>query len=336
MELIINPTNKCNFDCTFCSAHNITKREIDRERLYKYLKCKARDINIIIFNGGDPLLMDPAFYFGVLDITQEFSIPISLTTNLLDFYKHPNKWVELFKTKNVGIITSYNHNSTSRRLKNGKVYDKDMFIEVLNLFNDKIGYKPSFISVIEEDNSIEIMKDTVLFAKEIGTTCKLNKVLQYGNQKDYYPRYKFIAHYTKAMYDLIHQGIKVERYETNFRNIHNFFNDKSSCCPLNRKCHNSIICINTDFKFYPCSNMATNNKLYGKYNSNTVNNFTQDYQCIKTDCVLCDLFNFCNSCKSYVEECMRNNDTQNYCLNMNSYYPYIKEFYTKYKIEEIN
>ena len=90
-------------------------------------------------------------------------------------------------------ITSYNNNSTSRRLKNGKVYDKDMFTEVLNLFNDKIGYKPSFISVIEEENSIETMKDTILFAKELGTTCKLNKALSYGRQETYYPRYRFIA-----------------------------------------------------------------------------------------------------------------------------------------------
>ena len=210
-----------------------------------------------------------------------------------------------------------------------------MFIKVINLFYDKIGYKPSFISVIEEENSIETMKDTVLFAKEIGTTCKLNKVLQYGKQTDYYPRYRFMTHYTKAMYDLINQGIKVERYETNFRNIHNFFNNKSSCCPLNRRCHNSILCINTDFKFYPCANMATNNKLYEKYNTKTAHDFSQDYQCIKNDCVLCDQFNLCNSCRSYVEECIRNQDTQNYCLNMNSYYPYIRDFFIKYKIEEI-
>jgi MoaA/NifB/PqqE/SkfB family radical SAM enzyme len=335
LELIINPTNKCNFDCTFCSAHNISKGEIDRDRLYKYLKCKADEINIIIFNGGDPLMMDPDFYYKILDITQKYDIPISLTTNLLDFYNHPDKWTKLFMTKNVGVITSYNHNSKSRRLKNGTVYDQNMFIKVINLFYDKIGYKPSFISVIEEENSIEKMKDTVLFAKVIGTTCKLNKVLQYGKQTDYYPRYRFIAHYTKAMYDLINQGIKVERYETNFRNIHNFFNNKSSCCPLNRRCHNSILCINTDFKFYPCANMATNNKLYEKYNTKTAHDFSQDYQCIKNDCVLCDQFNLCNSCRSYVEECIRNQDTQNYCLNMNSYYPYIRDFFIKYKIEEI-
>lgn len=335
MELIINPTNKCNFDCTFCSAHNISKGEIDRDRLYKYLKCKADEINIIIFNGGDPLMMDPDFYYGILDITQKYDIPISLTTNLLDFYNHPDKWTKLFMTKNVGVITSYNHNSKSRRLKNGTVYDQNMFIKVINLFYDKIGYKPSFISVIEEENAIETMKDTVIFAKVIGTTCKLNKVLQYGKQTDYYPRYKFITHYTKAMYDLINQGIKVERYETNFRNIHNFFNNKSSCCPLNRRCHNSILCINTDFKFYPCANMATNNKLYEKYNTKTSHNFSQEYQCIKDDCVLCDQFNLCNSCRSYVEECIRNKDEQEYCLNMHSYYPYIRDFFIKYKIEEI-
>ena len=42
-----------------------------------------------------------------------------------------------------------------------------MFTKVINIFNAKIGYKPSFISVIEEDNSIKTMKNTVLFAKEL-------------------------------------------------------------------------------------------------------------------------------------------------------------------------
>ena len=335
MELIINPTNRCNFDCTFCSAYNLPKGDIDRKRLYNYIKCKRDEINIIIFNGGDPLMMEPEFYTNILELTKDYNIPLSLTTNLYDFYINPDKWIDLFKTKNVGIITSYNHNSKSRRLKNGKVYDKDMFTKVINLFNDKIGYKPSFISVIEEDNSIKTMKDTILFAKELGTTCKLNKALSYGRQETYYPRYRFIAQYTKAMYDLINEGIKVEKYETNFRNIHNFFNNKESHCPLNRRCHNNILCINPDFKFYNCSNIATNPKLYSKYSTNTIHSFSQDYQCIKNECVLCELFNFCNSCKSYVEECIRNSDVRNYCIEMESHYQYIRNFYINYKIEEI-
>ena len=320
MELIINPTNRCNFDCTFCSAYNLPKGDIDRKRLYNYIKCKRDEINIIIFNGGDPLMMEPEFYTNIIELTKDYNIPLSLTTNLYDFYINPDKWIDLFKT---------------RRLKNGKVYDKDMFIKVINLFNDKIGYKPSFISVIEEDNSIKTMKDTILFAKEIGTTCKLNKALSYGRQDAYYPRYRFIAQYTKAMYDLINEGIKVEKYETNFRNIHNFFNNKESHCPLNRRCHNNILCINPDFKFYNCSNIATNPKLYSKYSTNTVHSFYQDYQCIKNKCVLCELFNFCNSCKSYVEECIRNSDIRNYCTEMESYYQHIRNFYINYKIEEI-
>ena len=105
MELIINPTNRCNFDCTFCSAYNLPKGDIDRKRLYNYIKCKRDEINIIIFNGGDPLMMEPEFYTNIIELTKDYNIPLSLTTNLYDFYINPDKWIDLFKTKNVGVIT---------------------------------------------------------------------------------------------------------------------------------------------------------------------------------------------------------------------------------------
>ena len=72
MELIINPTNRCNFDCTFCSAYNLPKGDIDRKRLYNYIKCKRDEINIIIFNGGDPLMMEPEFYTNIIELTKDY------------------------------------------------------------------------------------------------------------------------------------------------------------------------------------------------------------------------------------------------------------------------
>ena len=64
MELIIKPTERCNFKCTFCSSTSIADDitdELGLTYIYKFLK-RFPNTNTIIVNGGDPLMMKPSYY----------------------------------------------------------------------------------------------------------------------------------------------------------------------------------------------------------------------------------------------------------------------------------
>ena len=64
MDLIVKPTEACNFKCTFCSSTDIDPKDVgllDLNYIYKFLK-RYPDTNTIIVNGGDPLMVKPEWY----------------------------------------------------------------------------------------------------------------------------------------------------------------------------------------------------------------------------------------------------------------------------------
>ena len=65
IDIIINPTKKCNFCCDFCAASEIPNDEISIEDTIKILEKYQREYGIrtIIINGGDPLMMSPNYYY---------------------------------------------------------------------------------------------------------------------------------------------------------------------------------------------------------------------------------------------------------------------------------
>ena len=57
MELIIKPTEACNFKCTFCSSTSIAESKVQLlslDQIFQFLK-RFPETNTIIVNGGDPL-----------------------------------------------------------------------------------------------------------------------------------------------------------------------------------------------------------------------------------------------------------------------------------------
>ena len=65
----------------------------------------------IIVNGGDPLMVEPDYYWRIIDWLDEhnYDTSISLTTNLWPFYKKPKKWTPLFNNDRVGVTTSFQY-----------------------------------------------------------------------------------------------------------------------------------------------------------------------------------------------------------------------------------
>ena len=73
MELIIKPTELCNFKCTFCSSTHITEDKsslLPLDYIFKFLK-RYPETNSIIVNGGDPLMVDPDYYWKIIEHLEE-------------------------------------------------------------------------------------------------------------------------------------------------------------------------------------------------------------------------------------------------------------------------
>ena len=326
MDFIINPTGRCNFACTFCAASKLSddyeecSRELTAEDTIRIINPYKNILGQLIFNGGDPLMMDPSYYFKILDFleTLNHKVTISLTTNLYDFYRYPYKWEKLFKTHNVGVITSFQYGG-KRRLKDGRIFSYQMFIDTLKMFKYIVGYKPNFIAVVDRDNE-DLCKVTLETARDNGIKCKLNKVVISGKNKDYYPRYRMFEKYI----ELYKQGLG--KYEMNFSLFHNYFNNMPTYCPIEYNCYKYLRCINPDGKMTTCSYVAENYaSKYSIKQGTPANSFAYDYRLIKNDCLSCRNFKLCNSCRVYIKEVKDNQDEANYCANMKKLIPQLKE-----------
>lgn len=325
MDFIINPTGRCNFACEFCAASKLCNEdcenvELTAEETIRIINPYKNILGQLIFNGGDPLMMDPSYYFKILDYleTLDNNVTISLTTNLYDFYKSPYKWDELFKKHNVGIITSFQFGG-KRRLKDTRIFSYQMFLDCINLFNYIIGYKPNFIAVVDKDNE-KLCKETLEVAKNNGIKCKLNKVVISGKNTQYYPRYRMFEKYI----ELYKQGLG--KYELNFDLFHLYFNNLPTYCPIDHDCYKFIRCINPDKTMTTCSYVAENYSTeYKIREEKPANSFACDYRSIKEDCLKCENYKLCNSCRVYIKEVKDNNDEMNYCCNMKKLIPQLKE-----------
>ena len=149
MDLIIKPTEACNFHCTFCSSTNISPEHtkvLDLKYVDDFLT-RFPDTNTIIVNGGDPLMVSPSFYYHLIDLVEKhkLNIPISLTTHLWAYYKKPSMWRELFSHPLIQIGTSFNYGNT-RLITPTQPLTDVIFKDICYMFREDFGYIPDFIS----------------------------------------------------------------------------------------------------------------------------------------------------------------------------------------------
>ena len=81
MDLIVKPTELCNFKCTFCSSSKITENDntaqLDLLKIFRFLD-RYPDTQTIIVNGGDPLMMDPKYYMDIIEFLDRNNYPASI------------------------------------------------------------------------------------------------------------------------------------------------------------------------------------------------------------------------------------------------------------------
>lgn len=310
MEIILNPTNKCDFNCEFCSASELPNNTMSYKEAIKIIERYKNNLNGIIINGGDPLNMDIDWYYRILDYLDKNytkTVYLSLTTNLSRFYKEPYKWEPILKHPRVGVITSFQYGN-ARKDNYGRIYGEEAFRKAIKLFDYIIGYTPDFISVIDQENE-KFVLNTVKLAKSLNISCKLNKAICCGKQKKYYPRYKMYENYIK----IIDAGLI--NYEDNCKLLKNYFTGMATHCPIALKCEETIRTYNPDSKKYTCTYNA-NEKI--EYN-------TSKYNFINHNCLTCENYSLCCSCHRMIKEVVDNKDKENYCKQMKIIIPKLKE-----------
>ena len=327
MELIIKPTEACNFKCTFCSSTDIDPAKaglLDLEYVYKFLK-RYPDTRTIIVNGGDPLMVDPSYYWKLIEHLDEHNYPtnISFTTNLWPFVVRPEKWVDLFRHPRMGVCTSFQFGKG--RLKGDySIFTVEDFWRVSNKMLELVGYRPDFISVMtDEDEDMAI--ENVLLAKQMGVVCKLNYAMASGVQGSTYRLSKMYKTYIQ-IYEM-----GLADYEDNTRQMMVRLQGYATTCPQNRKCDENIRAMNPAGDYYSCGSFADDKdypidfqkELDGEFFTPLQDAF--ELQSLKASCFGCPMFEICNGCHKTVRDMKREGIAEQHCREMKELAPKILE-----------
>ncbi len=319
MELILKPTESCNFKCTFCSSTDLVddkSKKLELKKIYEFLE-RFPDTSTIIVNGGDPLMMAPDYYWEIIDYLDRNDLRSNLafTTNLWGFYKNPKLWTELFNHSRVGVTTSFNYGNT-RRITRDQVYTEDHFWAVSDLFLEKVGYRPSFISVITEEN-FDTAMDNVYLAKKMDVECKLNYAMASGAQGTSFLMGKIYKIYLR----IISEGLS--KWEYNSKQLLAKGLGPVTTCPLNRSCDETIRCLQPEGDYYSCGAFGDDKQFPIDYASEVLGSqkitplrFQQDLAYMKEACLTCPLFEICNGCKKNISDIKRHNRVEEHCFEM--------------------
>lgn len=317
MDLIIKVTERCNFACTFCSSPNIAEnahKDLDLEKVYKFLD-RYPDTNTIIMNGGDPLLRDPQYYWDIIDYLDSKGMgqtTLAFTTNLWDFYNNPEKWVNLFNHRRVGVTTSFNYGDT-RRITKSRVYTEEIFLKVSDLFKEKIGYRPDFISVVTEAN-LNTAIDNVRLAKKLGVECKLNWAMASGRASKPFPIGKMYLVYAEIYKE------SLTEWEHNTKDILKKNQGKSTVCPLRRDCQSHIRNLQPD-GYSTCGAFGDDHEYMIDFEKemagDKIDPFNKgEFLALKPECLTCPGYQYCNGCKKVMQDLRRHDLVEVSCKAM--------------------
>jgi radical SAM protein with 4Fe4S-binding SPASM domain len=329
MDLIIKPTEACNFKCSFCSSTAIDPDHaglLDLDYIYKFLK-RYPDTATIIVNGGDPLMVDPSYYWKLIDHLDEHNYPatISFTTNLWPFLIKPKKWVDLFNHDRLGICTSFQYGGGRLKGDFSEFTEADFWL-CSDAMLKHCGYRPDFIAVIVEENIDDAIKNVEL-AKEMGVVCKLNYAMASGIQGTTLQLSKIYDLYVK-IYDM-----GLADWEWNTQQMMKRLGGSATTCPQNRNCDSGIRALNPGGDYYSCGAFGDDMDYPINFQEEVIDNgplqtplqLDPNIQSMKTACFTCPMFQICNGCKKTVRDMKREGTVESHCRQMKTLAPRILE-----------
>ena len=338
MDLIIKPTERCNFKCTFCSSTHITEdktAELDHDYIFKFLK-RYPETQTIIVNGGDPLMMQPDYYWKIIEHLDEINSPatVSFTSNLWPFYKNPEKWIDLFRHPRMGITTSFQYGGG--RLKGDlSEFTEEDFWSVSDMMLELVGYRPDFIAVITEENEGDAIKNVEL-AKRMGVVCKLNYALSSG------PPVKFKnivmgqegrPYMLSKIYEIYVDIWKknLAPWEYNTTQMIRRLSQGNTTCPQNRNCDSGIRTLQPSGDYYSCGAFGDDNLYKIDFEKEMSGKkifplkYQPELQSLKQSCFTCPMFEICNGCKKTIKDLKDYNMVEDHCFRMKKIAPDIIE-----------
>lgn len=327
-SLIIKPTEKCNFKCTFCSSTDIQgdSPNLDLSYIAEYLERFPKTPTIIV-NGGDPLMMPVKYYEQLSDMYKAVNPEgiISFTSNLWAFFKKPEKWEGIFKRDNVRVATSFQYGN--QRLKNDLTpYTEAEFWEVSNLFKKRIGYRPEFIAVITKENEDTAIK-TVELARDMDVVCKVNYAMASG------PKTKFKgitignADSTYMLADIYEKYVEIYKaglapWEHNTLVMMDRLRGGAEICPQARNCDSGIRALQPGGKYYSCGSFGDDNLYPIDFKKEMAGDFIrpisgqEELQSLKLACFSCPMFEICNGCRKTIHDLKRLDLVETHCVKM--------------------
>lgn len=338
MDLILKPTAKCNFACTFCSSTVLSEQSdeiVDLSDVVRFLN-RFPETRTIILNGGDPMMMRPEYYWKLIEILEnsKSEATLSFTTNLWPFYKKPEMWEELFKHPRVGVTTSFQYGNG--RLKGDlSPFSEEDFIAVSDLFLERIGYRPDFIAVIDKSNEDSVL-ETVRLAQRLGVESKINHLVasgpvvefrgvQMGAENNFFTKADMYAHYV-AIYDA---GLM--EWEYNTKQMARALAEQNTSCPLARDCDSGIRTLQPEQGYYSCGAFGDDRTHAIDFEAEMAGDFfrplSSDYEIntMKDACYVCPMFSICNGCRKTVADTKRFGLTEYHCRKMKELAPRIIE-----------
>lgn len=319
MDLIVKPTELCNFKCSFCSSSKITFEDntatLDLNKIFKFLK-RFPDTQTIIVNGGDPLMMKPNYYWKIIEFLDKHDMPasISLTTNLYPFLMKPLKWKELFNHPRVGVATSFQYGGG--RLKGDySEFTEEDFWKCSDAMLEHVGYRPSFIAVIVEDNEDTHIK-TVELAKKMDVVCKVNYAMASGSQSAPYQLSKIYEKYVEIW------KAGLSDWEHNTQQMMVRLRGESTICPQTRTCDSGIRTLQPEGDYYSCGAFGDDldkaidfdYEMSGGFSTPLATDLS--LMSLKNACYTCPMFEICNGCKKTVKDLKQHNMVENHCKHM--------------------
>jgi len=342
MELIIKPTELCNFKCTFCSSTKIAEHKKDvlkHEQIFTFLK-RFPNTKTIIVNGGDPLMMDPEYYWTIIRWLDEhdYDTSISLTTNLWPFYKKPEIWSDLFNNERVGVATSFQYGGGRLKGDYTEFTEKD-FWKCSDAMLEYCGYRPDFISVIVPENEKDAIKNVELakrmsediipegilhnFARnnKTGVECKLNYAMSSGDQDKPY----LLSKIYKIYVEIWKRGLMP--WEFNTKQMVQRLRGNGTTCPQNRNCDAGIRALNPSGDYYSCGAFGDDKDKPIDFEREMKGEFFTPLRedlnitSMKNACWTCPMFQICNGCRKTIKDFKKHNVVEEHCKLMKTIAP---------------
>ena len=319
MDLIVKPTELCNFKCSFCSSSKITFEDntatLDLNKIFKFLK-RFPDTQTIIVNGGDPLMMKPNYYWKIIEFLDKHDLPatISLTTNLYPFLMKPMKWKELFNHPRIGVATSFQYGGG--RLKGDySEFTEEDFWKCSDAMLEHVGYRPSFIAVIVEENEDTHIK-TVELAKKMDVVCKVNYAMASGSQFAPYQLSKIYERYVEIW------KAGLSNWEHNTQQMMVRLRGESTICPQTRTCDSGIRTLQPEGDYYSCGAFGDDLDKAIDFDYEMSGGFSTplaidlSLMSLKNACYTCPIFEICNGCKKTIKDLKQHNMVEDHCKHM--------------------